>query len=105
LIAAAVSPPPAIDVNNFFWVFILINFAISLLPLAKKSLSKNPSGPFHSRVFDELIILPIFFIVLAPISKIISLDSISDKLLFFPAIFSLAETITSSGIISLQLFS
>ena len=76
-----------------------------MLPLAKKSLSKNPSGPFHSRVFDELIILPIFFIVLAPISKIISLDSISDKLLFFPAIFSLAETITSSGIISLQLFS
>jgi len=87
LIAAAVSPPPAIDVNNFFWVFILINFATSLLPLAKKSLSKNPSGPFHRRVFDELIISPIFFIVSAPISKIISLDFISDKLLFLPEYF------------------
>lgn len=87
MIAAAVSPPPAIDVNNFFWVFILINFATSLLPLAKKSLSKNPSGPFHSRVFEELIISPIFFIVLVPISKIISLDSISDKLLFFQLYF------------------
>ena len=85
------------DVNNFFCVLILINFATSLLPLANRSFSKNPSGPFHSRVFDKLIISLIFFIVLMPISKIISLAFISYKFLFIPEVFSLVETTTSSA--------
>ena len=39
-IAATVSPPPAIDIRDFFLVFSVIFFAIPLLPDENSSASK-----------------------------------------------------------------
>ena len=105
LIAARVSPPPRIEISDLSKVFFEITLAIDFVPFEKFSFSKYPAGPFHKTVLDCSIFFLILFIVLDPISKIISLSSILFKSLFYPSPSKLVPTIQSSGIIISQLFS
>ena len=75
-----------------------------MVPLRKFLFSKYPAGPFHNTVLDCSIICLIFFIVLDPMSKIISFSSICSKFLSFPSPSKLVPTTQSSGIIISQLF-
>ena len=70
-IAAKVSPPPKIEINDLLIVLFEIAKAIEIVPFEKFSFSKYPAGPFHKTVFDSSIFF-ILFIVFGPISKIIS---------------------------------
>jgi len=49
LIAAKVSPPPAIEINFPCWVNSEMAIDISFVPFAKLSFSKKPNGPFQKQ--------------------------------------------------------
>ena len=45
-----VSPPPTTEKILFNLLFLIIVFAISMLPFAKLGFSKYPAGQFHNMV-------------------------------------------------------
>ena len=60
--AAKVSPPPAIEKA----ALSAIAFEITSVPLAKASISKTPTGPFHKIVPADFIISATFAAVSGP---------------------------------------
>jgi hypothetical protein len=61
-----------------------MDLEISFVPFAKSSYSKRPNGPFHKTVLDCFKTSSILPVPSIPISRIISLSSISSNFLFSP---------------------